>query len=82
MTGIVYGVSLRQGMSLCGYLLLFILKIITTKIDNFIGTSLQDRRGKMANATSAIDKSIDNNDNDKKTAQDYFSLIAPEIMRL
>ena len=53
---------MRQGGPLCRYLLLFILKIIrpTTKIDNFIGTSLQNRRGNMANVTSAIDKSLNN----------------------
>ena len=67
-----------QGRPVCGYFLLFIflsLKIITevyrpTKIDSTVGTSLQNRRGNMANVTSAIDTSIDNNEKDKKTARD------------
>ena len=49
------------------------------KIDNFIGTSLQN----MANVTSAIDESIDNNDNDRKnSARLYFLLVALEIIGL
>ena len=35
----------------------------------------------MANVTSAIDKSIDNNDNDKKQRETIFSLVALEIER-
>ena len=69
-----------QGRPVCGYFLLFIflsLKIITkvyrpTKIDSTVRTSLQNRRGNMANVTSAIDTSIDNNDKDKKQRETSF----------
>ena len=52
------------------------------KIDNFIGTCLQNKRGDIATVTSAIDKSIDNNDNDKKQCETISSLVALEIIRL
>ena len=36
----------------------------------------------IASVTSAIDKSIDNNDNNEKSARLFFSLVTLEIKRL
>ena len=61
MTGIVHAVSM-QGRLLSGYLLFLVIEnnYIGLRINDSIGTSLQN----MGNVTSAIDISIDNNDNE------------------